>query len=153
MQYELTAWISGAILFFVVMLWVLASNLKNIKILKYVALLLIIFFSASYYGVNQIAGIPKYSALPKKFDLIYFYINEPDDIFLWIIVNENNIPLTYRIPYSKDVHERLEETKNLLNYNVPIEGEIIDDPSTGNNSDPTDNIEFDIKDNPAIVKE
>ena len=55
---------------------------------------------------TSILGLPKFE-IPKKGVYLKYYVDEPNWIYLWVVVGDN-IPRSYQIVYSKKTHKSLE---------------------------------------------
>ena len=101
--------IFGLVLLSVICLWLLIEGRKSPKFLIWFITLLLILVSSTYMTYTAIQGYPKFET-PKKGLYLKHYIDEPNWIYVWVIDKEL-IPISYKIEYSKEVHEALEGVK------------------------------------------
>lgn len=86
------------------------------------------------YTYNELLGHPTSKQLPKDFLVVSYIIKEPKFIFLWLIEETDNQelqePVSYVIPYSRDVHESIDGVKKELrekNITGIIKGKLSND--------------------------
>ncbi|MCP4388935.1 MAG: hypothetical protein GY802_11615 [Gammaproteobacteria bacterium] len=105
-------------LLFLVLLAILKSEVgAGLKIVLIV--LSLGFYLWHYSALQQYPGWPADDALPTRFELISSYTVEPDHkhnedgaIYIWIRDLEANrsIPRSYRLPYLKALHRKVDDT-------------------------------------------
>ena len=93
----------------VLCLWLLIEGRKNPKFLVWFIPLLLILSTSTYITYSSILGYPKV-AFPEKGVYLKHYVDEPDWIYLWVI-EKNNIPRSFQIPYTRPGHKALEGVK------------------------------------------
>ena len=101
--------IFGLVLLSVICLWLLIEGRKSPKFLIWFIPLLLVLVSSTYMTYTTILGYPKFET-PKKGLYLKHYIDEPNWIYIWVIDKEL-IPISYKIEYSKEVHNALEGVK------------------------------------------
>ena len=101
--------IFGLILLSVICLWLLIEGRKSPKFLIWFIPLLLVLVSSTYLTYTSILGYPRV-ATPKEGIYLKHYIDEPNWIYVWVIDKER-VPISYKIVYSKEVHNALEGVK------------------------------------------
>jgi hypothetical protein len=96
----------GLLALSVVCLWLLIEGRKNPKFLAWFIPLLLILITSTYVTYTSVLGYPK-AERPVEGVYLKHYVDEPNWIYLWI-VNKDNIPKSFQIPYSKGTHRSLE---------------------------------------------
>lgn len=83
-----------------------------------ISLILPFIYYLHWMGLQQSKGWPTDQSLPAKFELISADVVEPNqsksiegNIHLWIRPGDDGAPRAYILPYSRDLHKRLFETK------------------------------------------
>ena len=130
--------IFGLIVLSSVCLWLLIEGRKSPKFLVWFIPVLLMLVTSTYVTYSSILGFPK-PAIPKVGLYLSHYIDEPDWIYLWVLV-ENEIPMSYRIVFTKEKRQALEavkgasaEGKFMIIKDVDEEGEKGDDGSDEEN--------------------
>jgi hypothetical protein len=84
------------------------------------------FFGASYLSIGELIGWPAEARIPEHFQLHWATVVEPDklnglpgSIYLWIEgLNENDMlagtPRAYRVPYSRELADRIGHAKERI---------------------------------------
>jgi hypothetical protein len=84
------------------------------------------FFGVSYVSITELIGWPTEARMPEHFQLHWATVVEPDklnglpgSIYLWIeVLDENNIlagtPRAFRVPYSRELADRIERAKERI---------------------------------------
>ena len=90
----------------VICLWILIDRRKNPKFLAWFIPVLLVLVTSTYVTYTSILGLPKF-AMPEKGLYLRHYVDEPNWIYLWV-VNNDRIPKSYQIPYSRKTHDALE---------------------------------------------
>jgi hypothetical protein len=98
--------IFGLVLLSVICLWLLIEGRKSPKFLIWFIPFLLILVASTYMTYTSLLGYPKFE-IPKKGLYLKHHIDEPDWIYLWVIDKEQ-IPISYRIVYSRETHNALE---------------------------------------------
>jgi len=99
----------GLVVLSVVCLWILIEQRKSWKFLIWFIPVLLILSTSTYYTYSSILGYAKV-AVPKKGMYLKHHIAEPNWIYLWVL-EKNNVPRAFVIPYSKEKHNALEGVK------------------------------------------
>jgi hypothetical protein len=95
------------------------------------------FYLVSYFSIPPLLGWPTDAVVPERFKLAAVFVNEPDKakgtegaIYLWVTdVREGPDgpkPRSHRLPYSTQLHEKVNEAGNKLRKGIPQVGEIAD---------------------------
>ena len=73
------------------------------------------FYVIHFLSLNTLQGWPSQSSLPEEFTLHAWQIEEPNPaqnqagrIYLWVQAQEWEAPRAYALPYSNELHDRLE---------------------------------------------
>jgi len=101
--------IIGLVLLSIICLWLLIEGRKSPKFLIWFIPLLLILVSSTYKTYTAILGYPKFET-PSGGLYLKHYIDEPNWIYLWII-DKKQVPKSYKIVYSREVHNALEGVK------------------------------------------
>lgn len=92
------------------------------------------FFIGSYFAIASLLGWSTQARVPNNFSLIATRVVEPDPftgdlgaIYLWIEeMNENNVPngrpRSYRIAYTPELADTVEQAQDMLNGGEAVEG-------------------------------
>ena len=99
----------GFIVLSTICLWLLIEGRKSPKFLIWFIPLLLILVSSTYVTYTSILGFPRVTT-PKEGLYLKHYIDEPNWIYLWVL-EEDNVPISYRLVYSRTKHEALEGVK------------------------------------------
>ena len=114
------------------------------------------FYVVAYYSLPPLMGWPTDASLPKRFNLIATYVQEPNKtsgnpghIFLWVTDiakgPKRTEPRAYRMPFANDLHVKVVEAGTKVRKGVPQLGEVAnenmgplgrpsDETSSGQNS-------------------
>ena len=98
--------IFGLVILAATSLWVLIEKRKSPKFLMWFIPVLLVLVTSTYMTYTSILGLPKFE-IPKKGVYLKYYVDEPNWIYLWVVVGDN-IPRSYQIVYSKKTHKSLE---------------------------------------------
>ena len=98
--------IFGLVILAATSLWVLIEKRKSPKFLIWFIPVLLVLVTSTYMTYTSILGLPKFE-IPKKGVYLKYYVDEPNWIYLWVVVGDN-IPRSYQIVYSKKTHKSLE---------------------------------------------
>ena len=107
------------------------------------------FYFVSYYSFPPLLGWPTAAELPKRFNLVAIYVQEPDktsgdegEIFLWATdLNKGprvSEPRAYRVPFTGELHARVVEAGNKMRKGLPQLGEVKEEEDLGAGGRPTD---------------
>ena len=99
----------GLVALSVICLWLLIEGRKSPKFLIWFIPFLLILVSSTYVTYTSILGFPRVTT-PKEGLYLKHYIDEPNWIYLWVL-EEDNVPISYRLVYSRTKHEALEGVK------------------------------------------
>ena len=99
----------GLLALSVLCLWLLIEGRKNPKFLAWFIPLLLVLITSTYVTYTSILGYPKV-ARPERGVYLKHYVDEPNWIYLWI-VNKDNVPKSFQIPYSRGSHQSLEKVE------------------------------------------
>jgi len=99
----------GLLALSVLCLWLLIEGRKNPKFLAWFIPLLLVLITSTYVTYTSILGYPKV-ARPEKGMYLKHYVDEPNWIYLWV-VNKDNVPKSFQIPYSRGSHQSLEKVE------------------------------------------
>jgi len=99
----------GLLALSILCLWLLIEGRKNAKFLAWFIPILLVLVTSTYITYTSILGYPKV-ALPEEGVYLKHYIDEPTWVYLWI-VNKDNVPKSFQIPYSKGAHKSLEKVQ------------------------------------------
>lgn len=106
------------------------------------------FYIVVYYSLPPLMGWPTDDSLPKRFNLIATYVQEPDKktgdsghIFLWVSEFNNGSgkrePRAYRVPFKNDLHAKVVEAGTKVRKGLPQLGEVVDE-NLGTRGRPSD---------------
>ena len=98
--------IFGLVILAATSLWVLIEKRRSPKFLIWFIPVLLVLVTSTYMTYTSILGLPKFE-IPKKGVYLKYYVDEPNWIYLWVVVGDN-IPRSYQIVYSKKTHKSLE---------------------------------------------
>ena len=101
--------IFGLVVLSVICLWLLIEGRKSPKFLIWFIPLLLVLVTSTYKTYTALLGYPKFEN-PKQGLYLKHYIDEPNWIYMWVIDKER-IPISYKIVYSREVHNALEGVK------------------------------------------
>ena len=102
---------------------VILIELKKSLHLLYIIPITIFFFSGVYFFYDSVLGYPAKKTIGENFQLLSYLVS-PDEkeIFLWVSVFDDELPLAVRIPYSKEDHKALEEGRKMMEEGKMVEG-------------------------------
>ena len=106
------------------------------------------FYIVTYYSFPPLLGWPTDGEIPKRFNLVAIFVQEPDkatgdpgEIFLWLTDLERgpqrNEPRAYRVPFNGELHAKVVEAGTKMRKGLPQLGELVDE-NLGPNARPTD---------------
>jgi len=99
-------------------------------------------YLVTYYSIPPLLGWPTDQSLPKRFNLIAVYVQEPDkasgragEILLWASDMAEGPrgaePRAYRVAFTKSLHEKVQEAGNKIRKGLPQLGEVKDEKVAG----------------------
>jgi hypothetical protein len=100
-------------------------------------------YLVTYYSIPPLLGWPTDQSLPKRFNLIAVYVQEPDkasgrtgEIVLWATDMaegpRGGEPRAYRVPFTQALHQQVEDAANKIRKNMPQIGEVKDEKDAAN---------------------
>ena len=106
------------------------------------------FYIVTYFSFPPLLGWPTDEELPKRFNLVAIFVQEPDkttgdpgEIFLWLTNLERgarrNEPRAYRVPFNDELHAKVVEAGTKMRKGLPQLGEVVDE-NLGPHARPTD---------------
>ncbi len=120
--------LSYAFIAFVLLLLLIRARLSMTARLT-VVLAAAAFYLLHFFSLNSLRGWPTEDALPDAFTLHAFEFKEPNPakgesgrIHLWIQSGDWQAPRAYSLPYSDQLHDRLEAAQKRRNDGYPQEG-------------------------------
>ena len=92
-------------------------------------------YVVTYFSLPPLLGWPTDQSLPKRFNLVAIYVQEPDkasgregEILLWATDMTEGPraaePRSYRVPFSVELHEKVTEAGNKIRKGLPQLGEL-----------------------------
>lgn len=131
--------------------------------------LAIVFTTASYlvlyYSFAPLLGWPSADKLPRRFDLVAVYVQQPEeinrakgDIFFWALDRDGGLrqrtPRAYVVPFTPKLHAQVKEAGRRLRKNIPQVGEteMVDEEKPGRHGVPRDGSPFTQKSQKLQVK-
>lgn len=118
-------------LLLLVWLWLSANIPMRAKLL--VTLCLPLIYTLHWFGLQNLRGWPSQQALPERFELIAADVVEPSQtknhdgkIHLWVRLESDGEPRVYGLPYSRQLHKMLFETKQRMNVGQTQMGRLYD---------------------------
>lgn len=146
----MTLGIGGLVTAYVVLAAALAGlNIFSVWSWPVKALMLVLTSAAYlilYYSFPPLLGWPSGTELPKRFQLVALYAQEPDRItgtsgriFFWLVDKQmaSSMPRAYEIDFEPELHARVKEAGQRLRKNVPQVGEVgADDKDLGKHGVP-----------------
>jgi hypothetical protein len=86
------------------------------------------FYYVSYASLPNLLGWPTPYGLPKRVYVIAATIEEPNAIYLWARDLNDGLritrPRSYKLPYTRKLHEKVENVARKLRRGIPVIGEI-----------------------------
>lgn len=86
------------------------------------------FYYVSYVSFPQLLGWPTPYGLPKRIYVIAVTVEEPNAIYMWArdlsLGLQVTRPRSYKLPYTKKLHEKVENVTRKLRRAIPVIGEI-----------------------------
>ncbi|MCC7413030.1 MAG: hypothetical protein IT495_15550 [Gammaproteobacteria bacterium] len=100
------------------------------------------FYIVTYVSIPMLLGWPTDDGLPRRFNLVAVYVQEPDkvtgargDIYLWVTdmlaPPDQSVPRSYRLPFTPELHAKVVEAGTKLRKNLPQLGEIEEEEGKG----------------------
>ena len=85
------------------------------------------FVTGSYFYLDKLFGYPVSKTDESKFKLLAFDVQEDQDkIYFWILQENEEKPKAIFVPYSPDMHKKLENISDQMNEGAEFEGEFQD---------------------------
>jgi len=121
------------------------------------SILLPMLYFVHWSGLQQTQGWPAEQGLPTRFELISADVQEPDpirklvgNIHLWVRPegSENKKPRAYSLPYSRELHKLLFETKQRVAQGQTQMGLLYSEESGGSGAAIGNGMKLDFKDAP-----
>jgi hypothetical protein len=111
----------------------LLIELKRSIHLLYVIPLTIAFTLGSYFYLDSLFGYPVTKSNEVGFLLLSYHVGiEEEDIYLWVILKQETIPKAVVVPYSTEMHEKLEQAKQKMKEGRKITGEFTEGNAINN---------------------
>ncbi|MEM7543376.1 MAG: hypothetical protein AAF384_17590 [Pseudomonadota bacterium] len=96
-----------------------------------------LFYLVTYFSIPPLLGWPTDDDMPKRFNLVAIYVQEPDkatghpgEIYLWATDLEKGgkrqKPRAYKVPFSQELHTRVAEAGTKMRKGLPQLGEVSD---------------------------
>ncbi len=89
------------------------------------------FYVIHFFSLNTLQGWPSQSSLPEEFTLHAWQIEEPNPvqdqagrIYLWVQAQEWEAPRAYALPYSNELHDRLDTARARHDEGYTQQGQI-----------------------------
>ena len=89
------------------------------------------FYMIHFFSLNTLQGWPSQSSLPEEFTLHAWQIEEPNpaqdqagQIYLWVQAQEWEAPRAYALPYSNELHDRLDTARARHDEGYTQQGQI-----------------------------
>ncbi|MGQ0657702.1 MAG: hypothetical protein ACT4NU_06335 [Chromatiales bacterium] len=134
----MTLGINGLVTAYVILAAALAGlNIFSVWSWPLKALLLVVTTAAYlvlYFSFPPLLGWPSATELPKRFQLVALYAQEPDritgaegGIFFWVLDKQAgtaSVPRAYAADFEPELHARAKEAGQRLRKNVPQVGEV-----------------------------
>lgn len=110
-------------------------------------------FALAFVSIIDMQGWPTTDTIPETFQFVGYYVDNPNPmigkegfIVIWILEMNKEIgkkPRSYIIPYSKEMHKKLQEAKKRRSAGQAIKGERINKKQRkGNFAESLDDLEF-----------
>ena len=89
------------------------------------------FYVIHFFSLNTLQGWPSQSSLPEEFTLHAWQIEEPNpaqdqagQIYLWVQAQQWESPRAYALPYSNELHDRLDTARARHDEGYTQQGQI-----------------------------
>ena len=125
-----------------ILLWDLIQKGQNklyMFILIPASLLLTI---TTYITIQELLGYPTDKIKEGKFIVISSAVKEPDWIFYWVVMDGDQEPIAYRIPYTKPNHEQQEDVSGAMDEGEIMEGEFVEGDGSEESTTSLGHLEF-----------
>lgn len=136
-------------------IWLWFGNHLEKKGKLTLSLLLPVLYFFHWSGLQQSKGWPSDQLLPERFELISADIQEPNqlkkvtgNIHLWIRPDDNGSPRAFVLPYSRELHKKLFETKQRSAQGRTQMGLLFKEESSGSGASIGNGMKLDFKDAP-----
>lgn len=91
--------------------------------LLYIIPLTLIFTLGSYFYLDSLFGYPTKKTDETSFELLFYHVGEEEEnIYLWVLIQDETIPKALIIPYSTEKHEQLESAKQKMSQGKRVVG-------------------------------
>lgn len=86
-----------------------------------------------YYFFHDLLGYPTQLVSDKQFTFISYYYND-ENIFIWVILENEDRPIAYVHSYSDELLKQVEKAQELVNQGEYVEGSFATDVEEGDDS-------------------
>ena len=102
--------------FFVVLCLGTMITLLKRKIWLLLFIPLSLFITTSIiYTYTDLLGTPTKKELPEEFFVVHHHAAEElGFIYLWVVVTGKNVPISYEVPYTQELQEKLDDYKKTV---------------------------------------
>ena len=91
--------------------------------LLYIIPLTLMFTIGSYFYLDSLFGYPTKKTDESSFELLFYHVGEEEEnIYLWVLIQDETIPKALIIPYSTEKHEQLESAKQKMSQGKRVVG-------------------------------
>ena len=112
------------------LIYIILKNV-NFKKMIYLSISILVFFIFLQIKIFDSLGYPVISDLPKSFDILYVEKSESQFIVLIKDFSEEDIPRLYKLEYSKDLEDILNDAMTDISNGKRVIG-VIDDSNDDN---------------------
>ncbi len=81
----------------------------------------------TYFTIQGLLGYPTENYKETKFTVLSTAVKEPDWIYYWVIHEDDEEPISYRIPYTKPDHKAQEGVEQQIEGGQQMQGQIMQD--------------------------
>lgn len=118
----MTYLVLASVILLAVFFYLLIHLKKSIHLL-YVIPFTIFFTLGTYFYINSIFGYSTERTSEEGFRLLSYHVDGKEEyIFLWILLDNETIPKSVFIPYSRKIHEELVEGNRKLREGKQLKG-------------------------------
>jgi len=119
-----------------ILLWDLIQKGQN-KLYMFVLIPASLLLTVTtYITIQGLLGYPTDRIKEGKFIVLGSAVKEPDWIFYWVVMDGDEEPIAYRVPYTKPNHKQQEDVSEGMEEGQMMAGEFVegdgDDESTTN---------------------
>ena len=125
-----------------ILLWDLIQKGQNklyMFILIPASLLLTI---TTYITIQGLLGYPTDRIKEGKFIVLGSAVKEPDWIFYWVVMDGDQEPIAYRVPYTKPNHKQQEDLSEAMDGGQIMEGEFKEGDGSAESTTNLGHLEF-----------